>query len=105
MKKYFRVLSVCRLIDKEPALIKANEFSEARITDQLGFVFPLFPGALILSWIPKWCKFYDTWEDMTEEEESINEKTIYHEPTEKMKKWSVFKPKQQLRQVKRKKKK
>ena len=47
MKKYLRVLSVCRLIDKSPELIKANQFTEARITDQLGFVFPLIPGAFI----------------------------------------------------------
>lgn len=102
MKKYFRVLSVCRMIDKEPALIKANEFSEARITDQLGFVFPLFPGALIISWIPHWAKFYNTWENTLTNLESVNPRTYYNPPHERMAKWKVFKPHEELRKVKRK---
>lgn len=103
MKKYLRVFSVCRLIDKSPELIKANQFTEARITDQLGFVFPLLPGAFIISFIPKWAKFYDTWEN-TLDLESINDRTKYLEPNEKMKKWKVY-HKDELRKVKRKKKK
>lgn len=92
MKKYLRVFSVCRLIDKEPDLIKASEFSEARITDQLGFVFPLLPGAIIISWIPHWAKFYDTWFN-TLDLPSINDRTTYVEPTEKMLKWKVYRKK------------
>lgn len=102
MKKYLRVLSVCRLIDKSPELIKANQFTEARITDQLGFVFPLLPGAFIVSWIPRWAKFYNTWEN-TLDLPSINERTKHNEPTEKMKKWWIYR-KETLRKVKRKKK-
>lgn len=103
MKKYLRVFSVCRLIDKSPELIKANQFTEARITDQLGFVFPLLPGAFIFSFIPKWSKYYDTWEN-TLDLESINERTKYNQPTEKMKKWRIYQI-NDLRKVKRKKRK
>lgn len=103
MKKYLRVLSVCRQIDKSPELIKANQFTEARITDQLGFVFPLIPGAFIVSWIPHWCKFYNTWEN-TLDLPSINDRTKHNEPTDKMKRWWIYR-KETLRKVKRKKRK
>lgn len=102
MKKYLRVFSVCRLIDKQPDLIKASEFSEARITDQLGFVFPLLPGALIISFIPHWAKYYDTWFN-TMKLESINDRTKYTEPLPFMKKWWIYQ-KDNLHKVKIKKK-
>lgn len=89
MKKYLRIFSVCRQIDKSPELIKANQFTEARITDQLGFVFPLLPGAFIISFIPHWAKFFNTWEN-TLDLPSINDRTVYYEPTERMKKWRIY---------------
>lgn len=89
MKKYLRVFSVCRQIEKSPELIKANQFTEARITDQLGFVFPLLPNAFIFSFIPHWAKFYNTWE-RTQHNPSINDRTTYIPPTEKMKRWRVY---------------
>lgn len=102
MKKYLRVLSVCRQIDKSPELIKANQFTEARITDQLGFVFPLLPGAFIISWIPHWAKFFNTWEN-TLDLPTIEDRVEYQQPIEKMLKWRVYQEKQ-LRKVKRKRK-
>lgn len=104
MKKYLRIFSICRQIDKSPELIKANQFTEARITDQLGFVFPLLPGAFIISFIPHWARFFNTWEN-TLDLPSINDRTVAFPPHDRMKNWKIYKQPVQLRQVKRKKKK
>lgn len=62
IRRYFRVLSVARRIDRSIVLHKSTADAPSNITDDLRFVPLLAPSAVKLTYIPRYAKYYDSYD-------------------------------------------
>lgn len=64
MINYANCLTVCKEIKRKISVVKPSENAESRIADEL-VISPFFMapfGARHYIWIPKWCRYFDSFE-------------------------------------------
>lgn len=66
--KYFRVLTVWRRLRKNVAIKEAAMDRESQIVDELKFTPWWIPGSILLTYIPKYVKYFDSYKDLQEYE-------------------------------------
>lgn len=61
---YFNVISVARRVQRKIVIVHPNAQGESRIADDLDFTPWFFApfGGLIITWIPAWIKYFDSFE-------------------------------------------
>lgn len=64
--KYFRILTVWRRLRKNVAIKEAAMDRESQIVDELKFTPWWIPGSILLTYIPKYIKYFDSYKDLQE---------------------------------------
>mgnify|MGYP000779628920 CR=1 FL=1 len=59
-RKYFRVFSVERRISRNIVINKSSAEAPSNIADNLEFVPIIYPGAIKITFIPRWTKYFDS---------------------------------------------
>lgn len=66
LKKYFRVFSIARLVDKNINIKESAMDAESQIVDELKFVPFFLPGATRFTYIPKYVQYFDSFKKLHE---------------------------------------
>jgi hypothetical protein len=64
--KYFRVLTVWRRLRKNVAIKERAMDRESQIVDELKFTPWWVPGSILITYIPKYIKYFDSYKDLQE---------------------------------------
>lgn len=74
--KYFRVLTVWRRLRKSIAIKDAALDAESQIVDELKFTPIWLPGSVLITYIPKYTKYFDSFKDLQQYKGNLLYKTI-----------------------------
>lgn len=74
--KYFRVLTIWRRLRKNVAIKEAAMDRESQIVDELKFTPWWLPGSILITYIPKYTKYFDSFKDLQEYDGPLAYKTV-----------------------------
>lgn len=74
--KYFRVLTIWRRLRKNVAIKEAAMDAESQIVDELKFTPWWQPGSILITYIPKYIKYFDSFKDLQEYDGNLDYHTV-----------------------------
>lgn len=74
--KYFRVLTIWRRLRKSIAIKDAALDAESQIVDELKFTPWWLPGSILITYIPKYIKYFDSFKDLQEYDGTLEYRTV-----------------------------